>query len=221
MPIRLSTYTLFDAVPPASCSGNYDTLLVHLHTPIYVEHGYGIRMKPDALRMRVEETLLMDDELDASRIRVVVQGRDVWLEGEVPTPAMYDRAEWLAGEVGDVGVITNNLISTDEPYDIRAHRDGEDLRTEPSSEDTGWGLPASRVDPFGEQSVGAFPPEGNEEGGPVGGDAGDPIHPQEFKLTNPMAGDILGGDEPWRYQDDGPNAHLDPEPVLPPEEDEV
>lgn len=178
-------------------------------------------MTSQQLQARVVEELWEEDALDARGIRVVVQGRDVWLEGEVPTPAMYDLAERVASAVGGVGDLTNNLTTTDEPYDIRAHRDGEDLRMEPSTDVTPTGRLATRIDPFGAEWDEAVPPEGNEAGGPVGGDAGDPMRPTDLREVAPMAGDLINAETPWRYQTDGANAALEPEPVLPPDDDEV
>lgn len=178
-------------------------------------------MTPQELKIRIEEELWEDDGLDARGIRVVVSGRDVWLEGEVPNPAMYDLAERIVGQVGGVGDLTNNIACVDEPYDIRAHRDGEDLRNEPSTDLTAEGRLEARIDIFGEEWDEATPLEGNESGGPVGGDSGNPIHPMELNEVAPLAADILNAEEPWRYQTDGPNAYLDTEPVLPPNEEEV
>ncbi len=178
-------------------------------------------MTPQELQNRVVEALWSDDALDARGIRVTVIGRDVWLEGEVPTPAQYELAERIASQIGGVGDLTNNLVSTEEHYDIRAHRDGIDLRTDPSTDVNEDGRLLTRLDPFGEESDEAFPPEGNEAGGPVGGDSGDIIHPMDANELSGLAVDVIGAEEPWRYQSDGPNARLDPEPVLPPDEDEV
>lgn len=178
-------------------------------------------MTPQQLRTRVEEVLLEEDGLNASGIRVVVYGQDVWLEGEVTTPEAYDLAERVASQVGGVGDLTNNLSCTERPYDIRDHRDGEDLRAEPSTDVTPGGRMEARIGPFGEEWDEATPIEGEEAGGPVGGDDGRPIHPMEFHEIAPLASDILNGEEPWRYQTDGANAGLDKEPVLPPDEDEV
>jgi len=178
-------------------------------------------MTPQQLQNRVLEELLFDDDLDARRIRVVVQGRDVWLEGEVPTPAMYDLAGRIASQIGGVGDFTNNLICVDEPYDIASHRDGMDLRTDSSTDLTPDGRLLSRLGPFGEESDEAVLPEGDEMGGPVGGDAGAPLHPMEANEIAPFAAEIAHAETPWRYQDDGSNASLEVEPVLPPEDDEV
>ncbi|HEY3378284.1 MAG TPA: BON domain-containing protein [Armatimonadota bacterium] len=178
-------------------------------------------MTPQQLQLRVEEALLEEDGLDARGIRVVATGRNVWLEGEVPTPDMYDLAERVAGQIGEVADLTNNLICTETPYDISSHRDGIDLRMEPSTDIDEEGRLATRIDPFGEEADEAMPPEGDEEGGPVGGDSGAPIHPMDMNEIAPMASDLLGAEVPWRYQTDGANAHLEEEPVLPPDEDEV
>ena len=170
----------------------------------------------------MEESLLEEDELDARGIRVVAIGQDVWLEGEVPSTTMYDLAERIAGQVGGMATLTNNLSTADAPYDMSSHRDGMDLRGEPSTDFTADGLMEARIDPFdGEEWDGASPLEGAEAGGPVGGDSGEPGHPMDLDEVSPFAGDILGAEEPWRYQRDGPNASLDVEPVLPPNEDEV
>ena len=178
-------------------------------------------MTPQQLRNRVTEELLLDDNLDASRIRVVVIGRDVWLEGEVATPAMYDQAERIVAQISGVGDLTNNIVCTEEAYDIRSHRDGMDLRVDPSTDVNREGRLGTRIDPFGEEADEAFPPEGNEMGGPVGGDAGAPMHPMELNEVAPLASDIVGGERPWRYQNDGTNAKLHVEPVLPPDDEEV
>ncbi|MHB0939223.1 MAG: BON domain-containing protein [Armatimonadota bacterium] len=178
-------------------------------------------MTPEELKNRVIETLWEEDALNVRGIRVVVVGRDVWLEGEVPTPQMYDLAERIVSQIGGVGDLTNNLVTTEEPYDIRDHRDGIDLRMDPSTDVNAEGRLMTRIGPFGEEADEAFPPEGEASGGPVGGDSGDPIHPMDLNEIAPLASDIIRAEEPWRYQDDGPNAHLDTEPVLPPEEDEV
>jgi hypothetical protein len=178
-------------------------------------------MTPQELRARVVETLWADDDIDASRIRVVVYSNDVWLEGEVPTPRMYDEAERIAGQIHGVGELTNNLICTEQPYDIAAHRDGIDLRAQPTTDINEEGRLLTRIGPFGDESDEAFPPEGEAKGGPVGGDEGDPVHPMDLNMTAPLASDIIHAEEPWEYQTEGPNADLDQEPVLPPEEDEV
>ncbi len=60
-------------------------------------------MSPQELKTRIEEELWEDDGLDARHIRVIVRGRDVWLEGEVPTPAMYDLAERIVAQITGVG----------------------------------------------------------------------------------------------------------------------
>jgi hypothetical protein len=173
------------------------------------------------LREQVVEALWAADELVAKGIQVVVIGHDVWLEGDVPTPAMYDLAEHLAAQVGGVRDLTNNLRCIDEPYDLSAHRDGMDLRVDPSTDVTADGRLEVRIDPFGEEWDGATPLEGEGSGGPVGGESGQPIHPMEFNELAPLATEILQAEEPWRYQEAGPNANLDPAPVLPPDEDEV
>ena len=178
-------------------------------------------MTPEQLKNRVIEELWEEDTLNARGIRVVVVGRDVWLEGEVPTPRMYDLAERIVSQIGGVRDLTNNLVSTEEPYDISAHRDGIDLRMDPSTDVNAEGRLMTRIDPFGEEADEAFPPEGEASGGPVGGDSGDPIHPTDLNEIAPLASNIMNAEEPWRYQDDGPNARLAKEPVLPPEEDEV
>jgi len=178
-------------------------------------------MTPEQLKNLIIEELWEEDALDARGIRVVVSGRDVWLEGEVPTPAMYDLAERIVSQIGGIAVLTNNMVSTETPYDIRDHRDGIDLRMEPSTDVNAEGRLMTRIDPFGEEADEAMAPEGERSGGPVGGDAGEPIHPMDLNELAPLATEIMQAEEPWRYQDDGPNAHLDPEPVLPPEEDEV
>lgn len=178
-------------------------------------------MTSQQLHTHIIEELWADDGLDARHIRVVVSGRDVWLEGEVPTPAMYDLAERIVSQIGGVGDLTNNITCTETPYDIRDHRDGIDLRIEPSTDINAAGRMMTRLDPFGEEADEAFPPEGNETGGPVGGDDGAPMHPMDLNEIAPLASDIIHAEEPWRYQSDGPNAHLAPEPVLPPDEDEV
>jgi hypothetical protein len=178
-------------------------------------------MTPQQIRTRVEEDLLKEDTLDARGIRVVVAGRAVWLEGEVPTPEMYDLAEHIVAQINVVGDLTNNLICTEEPYDISSHRDGFGLRSEPSTDVNADGRLLTRIDPFGEEWDEATPLEGEGEGGPVGGDSGAPGHPMDFTETSPLATDILNMEEPWRYQTDGDNADIDKEPVLPPNEDEV
>ncbi len=178
-------------------------------------------MTPQQLQTRVEEELWEEDALDARGIRVVVTGNEVWLEGAVPTPAMYDLAERVAGQVGGVGDLTNNLTCTEEPYDIRTHRDGEDLRVDPSTDVTASGRMETRLDLFGEEWDEAAPPEGSGEGGLVGGDTGGPVHPTDMTETAPLAGDLFNTSTPWRYQSKGVNADLEPEPVLPPDEDEV
>lgn len=178
-------------------------------------------MTPQALQARVEETLWEEDALNASRIRVVVIGHDVWLEGEVPTPEMYDLAGRVVSQIGGVEDFTNNLVCTEVPYDIRTHRDGEDLRAEPSTDVTPAGRLETRIGPFGEEWDEATTLEGVEAGGPVGGDDGAPIHPMDLHEIAPLGTDRLNAEEPWRYRTDGPNAHLEVEPVLPPDEDEV
>ncbi|MHB9131051.1 MAG: BON domain-containing protein [Armatimonadota bacterium] len=178
-------------------------------------------LRPEQLKTRIEEELWEDDGLDARHIRVVVNGQDVWLEGEVPTPAMYDLAERIVGQIGGVGDLTNSLTCTEEPYDIATHRDGEDLRAEPTTDVTPAGRLEARIGPFGEEWDEATPLEGVEAGGPVGGDSGENIHPMDFNEIAPLATENMQAEEPWRYQTDGPNAHLEPEPVLPPDEDEV
>lgn len=178
-------------------------------------------MAPDKLKNRIIEELWEEDALDARKIQVVVVGRDVWLEGEVPTTAMYDLAERIVSQIVGVADLTNNLVCTLEHYDIRAHREGIDLRMDPSTDVNAEGRLMTRIDPFGEEWDEAAPPEGEGSGGPVGGDAGEPIHPMELNELAPLASDIIHAEEPWRYQSKGPNAHLTPEPVLPPDEDEV
>ena len=179
-------------------------------------------MTSQQLHARIEEALWGDDTIDASHIRITVSpDHDVWLEGAIPTPEMYDLAEHIVGGINDVRDLTNNLFCTDAPYDISTHRDGEDLRMEPSTDIDAEGRLQTRIDPFGNEADEAMAPEGDGEGGPVGGDSGRPIHPNEFNEVAPMASDLLHAEEPWRYQTDGPNAHLDVEPVLPPDEDEV
>lgn len=173
------------------------------------------------LKTLIEEELWEDDGLDARRIRVTVVGRDVWLEGEVPTPAMYDLAERIVSQIGSVGDLTNSITCTEQPYDIRAHRDGEDLRSQPSTDRNRDGRMEARIGTFGEEWDDTSPLEGDELGGPVGGDSGAPTHPMDLTETAPLAADILHAEEPWRYQTDGPNTYLDAEPVLPPNEDEV
>lgn len=178
-------------------------------------------MTPQQLKTRIEEELLEEDGLDARHIRVVVQGQDVWLEGNVPTPAMYDLAERVVSQIGGVGDLTNSLYCTERNYDIREHRDGIDLRNDQSTDVTAAGRLETRIDIFGEEWDGASPNEGNEAGGPVGGDSGENIFGMELNEISPNATEIMQAEEPWRYQTEGPNAHLDPEPVLPPDEDEV
>lgn len=178
-------------------------------------------MTPQRLKQLVEEELWEDDGLDARGIRVVVNGKDVWLEGEVPTPEMYDLAERIVSQIGGVGDLTNSLACRETPYDIRSHRDGMDLRTEPSTDVTPSGRLETRIDPFGEEWDEATPLEGEEAGGPVGGDSGENISPMEFHEVAPLAIETIMAEEPWRYQTDGVNADLDKDPVLPPDEDEV
>ncbi|MHB9023882.1 MAG: BON domain-containing protein [Armatimonadota bacterium] len=178
-------------------------------------------MSPQQLKATVEEALWRDDTLNARGIRVAVVGRDVWLEGEVSTPEMYDLAEHIAAQVHGVGDLTNNLVCTEAPYDIAAHRDGMDLREEPSTDVNPEGRLMTRLDRFGDESDEAFPPEGDGEGGLVGGDTGGPVHPTDLNEVAPLASDIIGAEEPWRYQTEGANAHLEKEPVLPPDEEEI
>lgn len=178
-------------------------------------------MTPQQLKARIEEELWEEDTLNARGIRVVVFGQDVWLEGEVPTPEMYDLAERIVSGIGGVGDLTNNITTTEVPYDISTHRDGEDLRTEPSTDTTREGRTEARIDLFGEEWDGVTPLEGNEQGGPVGGDDGSPIRPMELHEISPLSTEIMQAEEPWRYQTDGVNAHIEVEPVLPPDEDEV
>lgn len=178
-------------------------------------------MTPQQLQTRIEEELWEEDALDASRIRVITQGFDVWLEGEVPTPAMYDLAERIVSQIGGVRDLTNALVCTEEAYDIRSHRDGMDLRAQPTSDKTRAGRVETRIGPFGEEWDETTPMEGEGTGGPVGGDSGEPEHPTDMTEAAPMASDIINATEPWRYQSDGPNASIGVEPVLPPDEDEV
>ncbi|HEY3416234.1 MAG TPA: BON domain-containing protein [Armatimonadota bacterium] len=178
-------------------------------------------MTPQQLRASVVEALWQDDSLDAHGIRVEVVGRDVWLQGEVTTPDMYDLAEHIAAQVHGVGDLTNNLVCTEEPYDIAAHRNGMDLREEPSTDVNSEGRLLTRLDRFGDESDEAISPEGEEEGGPVGGDSGENIHPMDLNEVAPLASDSIHAEEPWRYQSDGVNAHLEVEPVLPPDDNEV
>lgn len=177
-------------------------------------------MTQQQLKQRIEEELWEEDGLDARRIRVVIYGNDVWLEGEVPTPAMYDLAERVVSQIGGVGDLTNNLACTEVLYDIRDHRDGIDLRSQPSTDETKGRMDA-RIGVFGEEWDEASPLEGEEAGGPVGGDSGNPIHPMDLDEVAPLASDNFNADEPWRYQTDGANTYIDTEPVLPPDEDEV
>jgi hypothetical protein len=186
-------------------------------------------MTPTELKSRVEETLYAEDTLDASKIRVVVQGRDVWLEGEVPSLDMYDLADHLANTVGGVGDLTNNLIVSGQPYDLFSRYD-DDVRLLMADASTRTDVDANdrldtRVGPFGEEHDEPEMDEndamGGAAGGPVGGDNGMPWHPTELSESNSVGGDLINAEEPWRYQSDGPNAHLDPDPVLPPDEDEV
>ena len=178
-------------------------------------------MTSQQLQNRVLEELLLENDLDARRIRVAVIGRDVWLEGEVPTPEMYDLAGRIASQISGIADFTNNLICTEEVYDIRGHRDGMDLRTEPSTDHNREGRSEARLGLFGEENDEAVSPEGNEMGGPVGGDSGAPIHPMELNEISPLASDIIHAEQPWRYQDNGSNAARNVEPVLPPDDDEV
>jgi len=178
-------------------------------------------MTPQELKTRIEEELWEEDALDASRIRVAVRGHDVWLEGEVPTPAMYDLAERIVSQIGGVGDLTNALVCSEEPYDIRSHRDGIDLRADPSTDLTRTGRLAARIGPFGAEWDEATDIEGEGSGGPVGGDVGEPEHPGDMTEAAPMAGDLLHAEEPWRYRTAGENAHIGKDAVLPPDEDEV
>ncbi|HEX2951936.1 MAG TPA: BON domain-containing protein, partial [Armatimonadota bacterium] len=123
-------------------------------------------MTPQQLKQRIEEELWEEDGLDARGIRVVVNGNDVWLEGDVPTPAMYDLAERIVSQIGGVGDLTNSMACTEELYDIRSHRDGEDLRSEPTTDATPAGRMEARIGPFGEEWDEASPLEGEEAGGP-------------------------------------------------------
>lgn len=178
-------------------------------------------MTPQQLQRRVLESLLEEDGLDARHIRVVAIGNDIYLEGEVTTPEMYDLAERVAGTVGGVGDLTNNLVTTEVPYDIRDHRDGMDLRADPSTDATTGGRMEVRIGPFGEEWDEATPLEGETSGGPVGGDAGNPLHPMDVNEVAPLSIENFNAEEPWRYQTDGANTYIDEEPVLPPDEDEV
>lgn len=178
-------------------------------------------MSPLELQTRIQEELWEEDGLDASHIRVTVQGRDVWLEGTVPTPAMYDLAERIVAQINDVGDLTNALTCTDEAYDIRSHRDGIDLRADPSTDLTQSGRLAARIGPFGTEWDEASEVEGEGTGGPVGGDTGEPEHPTDFTEAAPMASDLLHTDTPWRYQTKGTNAGIGADAVLPPEDEEV
>lgn len=105
-------------------------------------------MTPQQLQTRVEEELREEDGLDARGIRLV-HGNDVWLEGDVPTTEMDDLTERVAGQIGGVGDLTNNQTCTERPYDIRPHRDGIDLRAEPSTDVTPEGRLETRLGPFG------------------------------------------------------------------------
>ena len=178
-------------------------------------------MTPQQLRARVEEALWAEDALDARGIRVEVIGHDVWLEGTVSTPPKYELAERIASQVGGVGDLTNNLTCTETPYDLASHRDGEDLRAEPTTDVTPDGRLETRIGPFGAEWDEATTEEGVEQGGPVGGDSGAPIFATELAEVSPTATDIIRAEEPWRYQDKGSNSGLEVEPVLPPDEDEV
>jgi hypothetical protein len=178
-------------------------------------------MTPQQLQQRVVEALWSDDELDARHIRVAMQGHDIWLEGDVPTPAMYDRAEHIASTVVGVEVLTNNLSTSDGPYDFVHDLDGESLRESPSTDVTPDGRMEARMDIFGEEWDDTSPLEGNEQGGPVGGDSGAPTHPTDLNESAPLAIDIIHAESPWRYQTDGPNTDQDVEAVLPPDDDEV
>ena len=178
-------------------------------------------MTPQQLQARVTEELWEDDGLDARGIRVVVLGRDVWLEGSVPTPEMYDLAERIASQIGGVGDLTNSLTTSEVPYDISSHRDGMDLRAEPTTDVNPQGRLETRIGPFGEEWDEATVNEGEEQGGPVGGDSGAPIHPMDLDEVAPLAVENFQAEAPWRYRSKGANADLEVEPVLPPDEDEV
>jgi hypothetical protein len=179
------------------------------------------------IQTRVEETLLSDDRLDARHIRVVVRGNEVWLEGEVPTPDMYDLADRITNTIGGAGTVTNNLVTTGQAYDLfsRYNDDIRLLAADTSTDPTADNRIGTRMGPFGEEHDEPEEDEtdamGGPSGGPVGGDSGKPIHPMDMNELAPLSTDFLNAEEPWRYQDDGPNAHLEPEPVLPPDEDEV
>lgn len=184
-------------------------------------------MTAHELKTRVEEALLADDTLDARHIRVVVLGNEVWLEGDVPTPEMYDLADHIANTVGGAGVVTNNLATSGEPYD-RYSRYDDDIRllaADKSTDPTPDNRIGTRIGPFGEEHDEPEEDEtdamGGPAGGPVGGDSGMPIRPMELDELSPLASDILSAEEPWRYRSDGPNSELEKEPVLPPDEDEV
>lgn len=178
-------------------------------------------MTPQQLQAKIEEELLEDDGIDARNIRVVVHGHDVWLEGSVPTPDMYDYTERMVSQITGIEALTNSLTTTEAPYDIREHREGIDLRMDPSTDVNPEGRLMTRIDPFGEEWDDTTPMEGYAAGGPVGGDTGEPTHPMDLSETAPLAADIVGAEEPWRYQEPGPNVRLNVEPVLPPDEDEV
>ncbi len=179
------------------------------------------------LRTRVEEALLLDERLDARGVRVVVLGNEVWLEGEVPTLEMYDLADHIANTIGGAGTVTNNLVTTGQPYDM-FDQYGDDIRllaADVSTDPTSENRIGTRIGPFGEEhdepEMDETDAMGGPAGGPVGGDSGMPSHPMDLDESSPLASDIIHAEEPWRYQDDGPNAHLEEEPVLPPDEDEV
>lgn len=179
------------------------------------------------LKTHVEEALLADDTLDARGIRVDVRGNEVWLDGEVPTLDMYDLADRIANTVGGVGTVTNNLVTTGQAYDLFSRYDDDIglLAANKSTDPTADNRIGTRIGPFGEEHDEPEEDEsdamGGPSGGPVGGDSGESIHPMDLNELSPLASDIHGAEEPWRYQSDGPNAHREQDPVLPPDEDEV
>lgn len=97
----------------------------------------------DAIFRAVQSALLADDKLSEVAIPVRVNDGVVVLTGEVPKPALSERAEELAAEVAGV-VEVRNRIQVREPGG--ASKGSSGARSEPGEKGAGTSAPAEQRD---------------------------------------------------------------------------
>jgi osmotically-inducible protein OsmY len=78
-------------------------------TPLVAEDTSGIHFFDDEISLEVETILGSVDQADYDKVRAVVRQGVVVLLGEVPSPLLRMKAQWLVGQVPGVHRVINRL----------------------------------------------------------------------------------------------------------------